>query len=248
MKRRWKTIVGVVVVLIALVVGGSWFYAKVINKAPAKLAPNDLIAALDATPSSSSTDSGTGSSDPAPTTTTAGKPTTSINGVWHPLSTSLIRYRVNESINGFDTTAVGETNHISGSLTIDVNRVRGAGLTVDMTTFHSPESRRDGQFNGRVMNVKTFPTATFNITQPIQLPTVPAEGKTVEATATGDLTLRGTTKPVTFVLQATIKNGRIGIIGTIPILFADYGIPNPSAGTVTTADHGELEFIVVFGR
>ena len=245
MKRHWKKIVGAVVVLIALVVGVSWFYAKVINKAPAKLAPNDLIAALDATPASSGTDSST---EPAPTTTASARPASSINGVWHPLSTSLIRYRVKESINGFDSTAVGETNHITGALTIDVNKIRGAGLTVDMTTFHSDESRRDKQFNGRVMDVTTFPTATFNITQPIQLPSVPAEGKTIDTTATGDLTMHGTTKSVTFDLQATIKNGRIGIIGSIPIVFADYGIPNPSFATVTTADHGELEFIVVFGR
>ncbi|MEY2443461.1 MAG: hypothetical protein QOE00_41 [Ilumatobacteraceae bacterium] len=245
MRSRWKKIVGAVLVLIALVVGGSWFYTKVINKAPAKLAPTDLIAALEATPSISSTDSSTA---PASTPTTPGQPPRGINGVWHPLSTSLIRYRVSESINGFDTTAVGETNHISGSLTIDANNVRGAGLTVDMTTFHSPESRRDSQFNGRVMDVKTFPTATFNITQPIQLPSVPADGTTVTATATGDLTMHGTTKSTTFDLQATTENGKIGIIGTIPIVFADYGIPNPSIATVTTADHGELEFIVVFGH
>jgi polyisoprenoid-binding protein YceI len=117
-----------------------------------------------------------------------------------------------------------------------------------MTTFHSDESRRDRQFNGRVMDVNTFPTATFNITQPIQLPSIPAEGKTVAATATGELTMHGTTKSVTFDLQATVKNGKIGIIGTIPIVFADFGIPNPSLGTISTADHGELEFIVVFAR
>jgi polyisoprenoid-binding protein YceI len=117
-----------------------------------------------------------------------------------------------------------------------------------MTTFSSDESRRDNQFNGRVMNVRKFPTATFNITQPIQLPSVPSEGETVDVTASGQLTMHGTTKPITFDLQATIKNGRIGIIGSIPIVFADYGIPNPSFATVTTADHGVLEFIVVFGR
>ena len=245
MKRHWKKIVGAVVVLIVLVVGASWFYAKVINKAPAKLAPSDLIAALDATPSSTGTDASAGA---VPTTTPSARPASSINGVWHPLSTSLIRYRVKESINGFDSTAVGETNHISGALTIDVNKVRGAGVTVDMTTFHSDESRRDNQFNGRVMDVGTFPTATFNITQPLHLPPVPADGKTIAASVTGDLTMHGTTKSVTFDLQATIKNGRIGIIGSIPIVFADYGIPNPSFATVTTADNGVLEFIVVFGR
>ena len=59
---------------------------------------------------------------------------------------------------------------------------------------------------------------------------MPADGDTVTATATGDLTLHGTTKPVTFDVQATYKNGLIGVLGQIPIVFADYGIPNPSIG------------------
>jgi hypothetical protein len=71
---------------------------------------------------------------------------------------------------------------------------------------------------------------------------------TLQATATGELTLHGTTKSVTFDVLAMVKNGRIGVIGSIPIVFADYGIPNPSFATVTTADNGMLEFIVVLQR
>jgi polyisoprenoid-binding protein YceI len=244
MKRHWKKIVGAVVVVIALIVGVSWFYAKVLNKAPAKLAPDDLIAALDATVPP---DSG---ADPAASTSSqpSSRPASDVTGLWRAVSTSLVRYRVNESINGFDTTAVGGTNQITGTITIDGNRVRGAGFTVDMTTFHSDESKRDSQFAGRVMDVQKFPTATFNITTPILMGAIPVEGKTLDTKATGDLTLLGTTKSVTFDVLAVRKNGKIGIMGNIPVVFADYGIPNPSFATVSTADHGELEFIVVLAR
>ena len=243
MRRHWKKIVGAVVVVIALILGGSWFVAKVLNKAPAKLAPDDLIAALDATvPPDSVADSGPTSSQPS------SRPASDVTGLWRAVSTSLVRYRVNESINGFDTTAVGGTNQITGTITIDGTRVRGAGFTVDMTTFHSDKSRRDAQFAGRVMDVRKFPTATFNITTPILMGVIPVEGRTLETKATGDLTLRGTTRSVTFDVLAVRKNGKIGIMGNIPVVFADYGIPNPSFATVTTADHGELEFIVVLAR
>src|SRR6202008_3148152 len=47
-KRHWKKIVIALAAVIVLVVAGSWFYAKVINKAPAKLSNADLVAALDA--------------------------------------------------------------------------------------------------------------------------------------------------------------------------------------------------------
>ncbi|MGE5292457.1 MAG: YceI family protein [Micromonosporaceae bacterium] len=65
----------------------------------------------------------------------------------------------------------------------------------------------------------------------------------------GDLTLRGKTRPVTFRLTAEREAGTIKLAGSIPILFADWDIPNPSfAGLVTTQDHGTLEFLVILGR
>jgi polyisoprenoid-binding protein YceI len=98
------------------------------------------------------------------------------------------------------------------------------------------------------MNVANFPTSTFVLTAPIDFGAVPAEGGTVTASATGDLTLHGTTKSVTFDVQGTFKNGLIGVLGQIPVLFADYGIPNPSFATTTTEDNGLLEFVLVLER
>jgi polyisoprenoid-binding protein YceI len=77
---------------------------------------------------------------------------------------------------------------------------------------------------------------------------VPPEGQAVTASATGDLTLHGTTKSVTFDVQAQLKDGTIQVNGTIPIVFADYGIPNPTFGPASTEDHGVLEFLLVFTK
>lgn len=164
------------------------------------------------------------------------------------MPTSLVRYRVTESVNGFDTTAVGGTNAITGTMTIAGSTVTSAEFAVDMTTFSSDERRRDSQFNGRIMNVKQFPTSTFALTQPIEFGAIPADGESFATKATGDLTLHGTTNTVTFDLTATLKEGKIGIVGSIPIVFADYGVPNPSFATVKTADNGLLEFVLVFER
>lgn len=237
MKRHWRKIVIAVVALVVLVLGGSLLYAKVINKAPAKLSNDDLVAALDA-PVDGSTSG----------TSTPGRSPNDVTGVWHAVSTSIVRYRVHETINGIGSTAVGGTNKVGGSITIDGANVRAAGFTVDMTSVSSDQSRRDSQFRGRVMDVNSFPTAQFIISQPIDLGAIPADGAGVRKTATGQLTLRGSTKPVTFEVLAMRKNGKIGIFGTIPVTFADYGIPNPSFATVKTDNHGELEFILVLAR
>ena len=249
MQRHWKKIVIAVVALAALVLGGSFIYAKVINKADAALSQTDLSNLLDATtttvaPATTDGAATTVAATNAPTTTVAA----GVDGVWNIGPESVVGYRVNESINGFDTTANGRTNSVSGSFTIAGASVPKGDFTVDMTTFKSDESRRDGQFNGRIMAVDQFPTATFAITAPIDFGSIPADGGTVTAKATGDLTLHGTTKSVTFDLTASLKNGRIGVLGNIPVVFADYGIPNPSIATIKTEDHGLLEFVLIFDR
>jgi polyisoprenoid-binding protein YceI len=245
MRRHWKKIVIALGVLVVLVLGGSFVYAKLINKADPVLSQNDVNKLLDAT-----TTAGAGATPATDVASASTTPTAAatVDGTWKISTNSEVGYRVNESINGFKTTANGRTQSISGSFVIAGSKATSGDWTVDMTTFKSDESRRDGQFNGRIMNVSQFPTSTFKLTSPIDFGGTPAEGGTVKVKATGDLTLHGTTKSVTFDLTATWKNGRVGVLGNIPVVFADYGIPNPSRATISTDDHGLLEFALVFDR
>ena len=87
------------------------------------------------------------------------------------------------------------------------------------------------------MSADEFPTATFALTQPIELGVTPTDGAEVTTQATGDLTLRGVTNSVTFDVTAKQENGLIGVQGSIPVVFNDYGIANPSNGGVT--DRGQ---------
>ena len=250
MKRHWKKIAIGFVALAVLVVGGSFIYAKVFNKPDAEFNQGDVIDKLDGTTTTAGSSSGstTPTSDSTAGSTTTAATSSGVDGTWNIAAESEVGYRVKESINGFDTTANGRTNAITGQFTIEGTKATTGDWTVDMTTFKSDESRRDNQFNTRVMTVDQFPTSTFTLTQPIDFGAIPGEGETITATATGDLTLRGVTKSVTFDLQATFKNGRIGVLGQIPVVFADYGIPNPSFATVTTEDNGLLEFVLIFDK
>lgn len=86
-------------------------------------------------------------------------------------------------------------------------------------------------------------------TTPIELAPLPAQGATREYTAHGNLTLHGTTRPVTFTLTAERKGTQIEVVGSIRVAFANWNIQNPSlGGFVTTQNYGELEFLLVFGR
>ena len=260
MKRHWKKIVGAVVGLLVLVLAASFIYAKVINKADPAFGEDDVNAKLDAAAAVAPTtiadaavlDTTAGSAPAAVTTTAVTQSSVAAetsggaaDGVWNIKEGSEVGYRVDETISGFATTANGRTQAITGTMVAEGNTITKGEFTVDMTTFKSDESRRDEQFNTRVMDVATYPTSTFIITQPIDFGAVPPDGGSVTATATGDLTLHGTTQPVTFDVQGTFKNGLVGVLGQIPVVFADYGIPAPSLGPVKTEDHGLLEFVLV---
>jgi polyisoprenoid-binding protein YceI len=229
-----KIVIGVVV-LAVVVIGGAFFYAKVVEgNAPKKLSLST---------ESPSTAKSSDSSDSSDTSA-------SVDGTWKATKDSTVGYRVTEDFIGGLTNAeaVGRTHDVTGTLTIAGTTVTGSDFTADMTTVKSDRSQRDGQFQGRIMDTAQFPTATFQFSQPIQLGTVPADGVTITKNATGKLTLHGTTRDVTFDVNARRDGDKISVQGSIPIKFADYGIPNPSNPVVSTRDHGTLEFLLVFDK
>jgi polyisoprenoid-binding protein YceI len=134
-------------------------------------------------------------------------------------------------------------------MTIDGSTVSAASFTVQMATIHSDQSERDVQFDGRIMDTASYPTGTLTLTTPIKLGAVQADGVIRSYQATANLTLHGHTRSVTFTLQAERTSTGIEVSGSIPVVFADWGIGNPSfAGFVTTQDHGLLEFLLSFSR
>ena len=247
MKKHWKKLATAVVALVVVVIGATFVYVNFIKEeADPEFTIDDgkdLLATTTAPDQPVTSDASA-----ATETTVAPVVTDGVEGEWVIAAGSEVGYRVDESINGFDTTANGRTQAVTGAFTIGATSVTAGEWVVDMTTFKSDESRRDGQFNGRIMDVANFPTSTFVLTAPIDFKQVPTDGSTITATATGDLTLKGTTLPVTFEVDATFLNGRVAVVGQIPILFADYGIENPSFGTITTEDNGILEFVLAFDR
>jgi hypothetical protein len=62
------------------------------------------------------------------------------------------------------------------------------------------------------------------------------------------LTLRGASKSVEVTVISTVRDGRVSVVGEIPIVFAEWGIPNPSIPGISTEDAGVLEFNLVLER
>ena len=222
-----------IVVVVGLVYGGILLYTKVINPPEDKLNEDDLSAIV----SDSST---------APSSTPM--PDMGITGTWLATSESTVGYRVKEVLGGVDTEGVGRTNQVNGSLTIQDTTLLSTVFEIDVASIKSDSSKRDSQFSGNIMDTATYPTATFRLLTPIELGSIPADDQNITATAQGELTMHGVTQQVSFDVTAKIANGIIGVLGSIDITFADYGIANPSNAFVTTGDTGLLEFVLAFQK
>jgi polyisoprenoid-binding protein YceI len=240
-----------VIVLVLGIAGGYAYLLWAKDDAPAALSTTDLDQALTTTLGTDKPPATTTAATAATAETTASTVSTAdagVDGTWTISQDSTLGYRVQEVLGGVDTEGAGRTNQVTGELTIAGTQVTAVEFTVDMASVTSDSDRRDGQFRSRIMSTDEFPTSTFVLTSPIDIGATPAEGVTVEATATGDLTLRGVTNSVTFPVQAKLESGRIGVLGTIPVRFSDYGIPDPSNAFAAVKDNGTLEFVLVLDR
>jgi polyisoprenoid-binding protein YceI len=233
MKKSLRyAIVALVIVGLGLVVG-PWAYINLIkDDAPSALTIDDNS---DATIPSGSIEQDTISD---------------LNGEWVVTSggESVVGYRVKEVLFGQSTEGVGRTREIQGQLTVTNDQVTNVSSTVQMGTLTSDAANRDRQFNGRIMDTSSYPTSTFVLTQPIALPANALSGEVITVNAQGDLTLRGTTRPVQFPLQAKVEGATFTVVGNITIVFNEWGIPEPSLPGITVEPDGLLEFSLVFVR
>ncbi|MFI5226286.1 MAG: YceI family protein, partial [Candidatus Limnocylindrales bacterium] len=171
-------------------------------------------------------------------------------GSFSDFSDSFVGYRVQEQLASIGAnTAVGRTPSVSGSMTIDGTTVTAGTVTADLTQLKSNDDRRDGQLNHQGIETSTFPTATFTLTSPIDLGSVPADGQQVKVTAKGQLTLHGVTKDVEIPLTAQLSGSIIEVAGSLPITFSDYGIQAPTSFAVlSVADSGTMELQLFFSH
>lgn len=266
LKRLVTRLLVGVLALATLVVGGAWVYATFINDAPEEFGVADLENRLsettttaesttaESTTAESSTSAlppstlGTSSEDDETSETATTAPAQDPRQEWTIAEGSEVGYRVAEVLFGIDTEGVGRTESVTGSITLDGTSILSAEFSVDVASMRSDDGRRDGQFRGRIMETNEFPTASFALTQPIDLGMSATEGATVATTISGELTMHGVTNPVSFDISAKVEGGRLGVIGSIPVVFTDYDILDPSISGIKVEPEGLIEFVLIFSQ
>lgn len=180
---------------------------------------------------------------------TATVPAASIDGTWSVAAGSEAGYRVREKLANLpaQSDGVGRTTAVTGTVVIDGTSVTAASFSVDVTKLESDEPRRDNRIRTTGLETDTFPTATFELTAPIDLGADAADA--VEVTAEGELTIHGVTKQVAIPIQAARRGAQIEVVASLTFPMADFQIDPPNiGGFVTVEDDATLELKILLER
>jgi polyisoprenoid-binding protein YceI len=239
-------------VLVMAVIGAYFAYDQVLS--------GDSVAPLSLPSASSDVAAADPSAAADPDTGASADPATGserdVAGTWTVAANSVAGYRVRERLASLsaESDAVGRTSDVTGSITVEsdgtTTTLSGGTLTVDTTTIASDEDRRDNRLRTEGLQTDRFPTATFTMTEPVEIPAAAVAGTASEVTLSGDLTLHGVTRSVSIPAQTQLVNGTVQVAGSITFALADFDIVAPNVGgfIISIADEGTLEFQVNFTK
>jgi polyisoprenoid-binding protein YceI len=180
-----------------------------------------------ATPTATPTASPTATASAAATATTAAT-------AWTVTDKTKATVRVREQLVGVSLPSDAVLTATGAKGAFDLNSdgtfSSGSKITIDMTTLSSDQRDRDNFIKQDTLGVRQFPTAEFVPTKVtgVTLP-LPSSG-TFTFTLTGNMTIRGATKEVTFDVTAKRDGGDLIATATAnpSLKFGDFGMRAPS--------------------
>ncbi len=151
------------------------------------------------------------------------------------------RYRVREQLArlSFPSDAVGTTRAISGQVVVNPDGTivsEESKIVVDLTTLRSDESRRDNYIQNNTLQTSRFPTAEFVPKEIRGLPSPLPDSGEGQFQLSGDLTLHGVTRPVTWEVTARLDGQTLTGSATTSFTFADFNLTVPQVFVVLSVD------------
>jgi polyisoprenoid-binding protein YceI len=163
-------------------------------------------------------------------------------------------YRVTEQFTGinFPSDAVGTSTTVSGTLVIaaDGSVAPGAKLTIDLRNLKSDQDMRDNFLRTRTLETDKYQFAEFVPTKMTGVPAmIPFQGQT-GFELTGNMTIHGVTKEVTFKgIAAFNRDGTISGRAKTTFNFATFGLTKPTLARLFSVDDKiDLEIVFRFKR
>jgi len=176
---------------------------------------------------------------------TASTPVGHLGGTWDIAAGSVAGFRVQQSAVGVSNDSVGRTNAITGTIVATDMQVTSATFRIELTTI-KVGGKAAPQFEAS-LDTQGNPSATFAMTQPMALSSAFTSGAILEGTATGRLSMHGTSHLVTFNISGRRDGAMLQFAGSTPIALSDWGIKQPQGYGLlgSLANHGVAEVLLV---
>jgi polyisoprenoid-binding protein YceI len=176
------------------------------------------------------------------------RPAGQLGGRWDVGAGSVAGFRVQQSALGFSNYVGGQTRSVSGTIVITGTTVTAASFRINLTTIEV-SGKKQPQLAAS-LGTRDHPVASFTLREPVPLGQRFAAGYTVTATASGQLTMNGSSRPVTVTLVARRAGQQLQTAGSIPVTFSRWDIAQPAGAGLLggLASHGAAEFLLLLSR
>ncbi len=151
------------------------------------------------------------------------------------------RFKAREVLAGRDlpSDAIGATKTVTGVIVLDK---QGAVLgdqskfEVDLNSLTSDQSRRDNFIKSNTLQTSKFPSAIFVPTATKSLPSPIPDSGEGKFQITGDMTIHGVTKPLTWDVTAKKAGNQLTGLASTVITLADFGMTSPKVPLVLSIE------------
>ena len=185
-----------------------------------------------------------GLTDTTPSTSTGSgdAPASGGAGQWTVASGSQAGYRVREKLAFLSakSDAVGRTSALTGAASLstsgDAVTMTAASFKADVSTLKSDRDMRDQRIHQIGLESDRYPTASFKLTAPLRLPSSFSSGRVARVTATGDVTIHGTTKRKRIPIEMRLSGSALEATGSLTFPWSEFGMTAPSVGSFVAVD------------
>ncbi|WP_291427797.1 YceI family protein [Deinococcus sp.] len=132
----------------------------------------------------------------------------------------------------------GSMTGVAANVTLDPQDLAATKgtVTVPVSTLKTGNTLRDSHAKGAgALGTAQFPNATFELTS-LTGGILTEGGQTVATTATGRLTVKGTTKTLTAPIKATLRGGRVNVSTQFKFNPSDFNVRYPGGANSVTVD------------
>ncbi len=159
-------------------------------------------------------------------------------------------FTLEEDLRGQRTTVIGATTEVGGNIMVDLANPSASSIgtiLINARTLETDNSFRNRALRGRILR-SAEAEFEFIVFEPRELRDFSAQtiaiGETISFAISGDLTVAGTTRSVTFDATVTLDSEtQLSGSATVNLLYADFGLVIPDVPSVANvSDDVDLRF------